>query len=104
MAQLSGYFFSAQWMQSLLCVDQKRLPKTSNCLPLCFQVCFPKKFEHVECAQNQADFKIVFLEGGGVVVVFSPFKSFILKLDVVTSVFLNIFVEDCRSEKASDCL
>ena len=38
-------------------------------------------------------------EGGGVVVVFSAFKSFILKLDVVTSVFLNIFVKNCRSGK-----
>ena len=39
--------------------------KTSNCLPLCFQVCFAKKFEYVESAQNQADFNIVFLGGKG---------------------------------------
>lgn len=72
---------------------------TGNCLPLCFQVCFAKKFEYVECAQNQADFNIVFLGEGGVVVVFSAFKSFILKLDIVMSVFLNIVNEDCRLGK-----
>ena len=42
------------------------------------------------------DFNIVFLgavqKGGGVFVVASAFKSFILKLDIPTSVFLNIFV------------
>ena len=44
------------------------------------------------------DFNIVFFWGGvgGVFVVASAFKSFILKLDVVTSSFLNIFVHDCR--------
>ena len=44
----------------------------------------------------QPDFNIVFLgsvqKGGGVFVVGSAFKSFILKLDIPTSVFLNIFV------------
>ena len=44
----------------------------------------------------QPDFNIVFLGGavqkGGVFVVASAFKSFILKLDIPTSVFLNIFV------------
>ena len=44
----------------------------------------------------QPDFNIVFLrlvqKGGGVFVVASAFKSFILKLDIPTSVFLNIFV------------
>ena len=45
----------------------------------------------------QPDFNIVFLRlvqkrGGGVFVVASAFKSFILKLDIPTSVFLNIFV------------
>ena len=42
------------------------------------------------------DFNIVFFFGGGgvggVFVVVSAFKSFILKLDMVTSSFLNIFV------------
>ena len=44
----------------------------------------------------QPDFNIVFFgcsaEGGGVFVVASAFKSFILKLDIPTSVFLNVFV------------
>ena len=44
----------------------------------------------------QPDFNIVFLgavqKGGGVFVVASACKSFILKLDIPTSVFLNIFV------------
>ena len=46
----------------------------------------------------QPDFNIVFLGavqkggGGGVFVVASAFKSLILKLDIPTSVFLNIFV------------
>ena len=31
---------------------------------------------------------------GGVFVVTSAFKSFILKLDMVKSIFLNIFVQD----------
>ena len=46
----------------------------------------------------QPDLNIVFLRlvqtggGGGVFVVASAFKSFILKLDIPTSVFLNVFV------------
>ena len=32
--------------------------------------------------------------GGGIFVVNSAFKSFILKLDMVTSIFLDIFVQD----------
>ena len=43
----------------------------------------------------QPDFNIVFLgavQKGGVLVVASAFKSFILKLDIPTSVFLNVFV------------
>ena len=39
---------------------------------------------------------------GGVFVVASAYKSFILKVDIVTSIFLNIFVHDCRRIKA-DC-
>jgi len=36
------------------------------------------------------------LEGGkGIIVVASAFKRFILKLDMVTSNFLHIFVQDC---------
>ena len=62
--------------------------KTSNCLPLCFQVCFAKKFEYVESAQNQADFNIVFLGERGVVVVFSTFKSFILKAFLVNTILI----------------
>ena len=51
----------------------------------------------------QPDFNIVFWgEEGGVFVVDSAFKSFILKVDIVTSIFLNIFVQDCRRIKA-DC-
>ena len=44
----------------------------------------------------QSDFNIFFEGGGGggVFVVNSAFKSFILKLDMVTSIFLNIFVQD----------
>ena len=34
---------------------------------------------------------------GGVFVVASAFKSFAFKLDMVTSIFLNIFVQDCSS-------
>ena len=39
----------------------------------------------------QLDFNIVFWGEGGVFVVVSAFKSFILM-----SIFLNIFVEDCN--------
>ena len=41
-------------------------------------------------------------EEGEVFVVASAFKSFILNVDIVTSIFLNIFVQDCRRIKA-DC-
>ena len=41
-------------------------------------------------------FNIVFWEEGGVFVIASAFTSFILKLDMVTSIFLNIFVQDFR--------
>ena len=41
-------------------------------------------------------------EEEGVFVVDSDFKSFILKVDIVTSIFLNIFVQDCTRIKA-DC-
>ena len=44
----------------------------------------------------QSDFNIVFCGEGGVFVVAGAFKSFILKVDIVTSIFLNIFVQDCR--------
>ena len=37
-----------------------------------------------------------FMGGGGVFVVVSVFKNFILKLDIATSIFLDIFVQDCR--------
>ena len=51
----------------------------------------------------QPDFNIVFWgEEGGVFVVASAFKSLILKVDMVTSIFLNIFVQDCTRIKA-DC-
>ena len=33
---------------------------------------------------------------GGVFLLASAFKGFILKLDMATSIFLNIFVQDCR--------
>ena len=49
----------------------------------------------------QSDFNILGAGGGGggggegeVFVVNSAFKSFTLKLDMVTSIFLNIFVQD----------
>ena len=48
------------------------------------------------------DFNIVFWREGGVFVVASAFKSFILKVDMVTSIFLNIFVHDYKRIKA-DC-
>ena len=35
-----------------------------------------------------------FFGGGGVFVAAIVFKSFFLKLDIVTSIFLNIFVQD----------
>ena len=41
-------------------------------------------------------------EEGGVFVVDSAFKSFILKVDIVTSIFLNIFVQDSTRIKV-DC-
>ena len=53
----------------------------------------------------QSDFNIVFFffffggERGVFVVVISTFKSFILKLDIVTSIFLNIFVQDCMFQR-----
>ena len=50
----------------------------------------------------QSDFNIVFWGEGGVFVVASAYKSFILNVDMVTSIFLIIFVQDCRRIKA-DC-
>ena len=44
----------------------------------------------------QSDFNIVFWGEGGVFVVASAYKSFILNVDMVRSIFLNIFVQDCR--------
>ena len=59
----------------------------------------------------QLDFNVVFLGGGGeeggVFVVASAFESFILKLDMVTCIFHNVFVEDCSwqaSGKEVQCL
>ena len=43
-----------------------------------------------------AGLNIVFWEEEGVFVVASTFKSFTFKLDMVTSIFHNIFVQDCR--------
>ena len=51
----------------------------------------------------QPEFNIVFMgEGVGgwgraVFAVASDFKSFVSKLDMVTAIFLNIFVQDCSS-------
>ena len=46
----------------------------------------------------QADFNFGFFYGGrgggGVFVAVIVFRSFFLKLDMVTSIFLNIFVQD----------
>ena len=39
--------------------------------------------------------KFNFLRGWGIIVVATAFKHFILKLDMVTSNFLYIFVQDC---------
>ena len=51
----------------------------------------------------QPDFNIVFLgKEERVFVVASAFKSFILKVDMVTSIFLNIFVHDYKRIKV-DC-
>lgn len=47
-----------------------------------------KKFEYVESAQNQGDFNIVFWGERGVVVVFSTFKSFILKAFLVNTILI----------------
>ena len=44
----------------------------------------------------QPDFNIVFSEEGGVFIVAPVFQSFILKPNMVTFIFLNIFVQDCR--------
>ena len=58
----------------------------------------------------QLDFNVVFFVGGeegGVFVVASAFESFILKLDMVTCIFHNVFVEDCSwqaSGKEVQCL
>ena len=41
------------------------------------------------------DFNIAFLSKLFNFVVAMAFKSFILELDMVTSIFLNIFVQDC---------
>ena len=43
-----------------------------------------------------------FLGEGEVFVVTSAFKSVTLKIDMVTSIFFNIFVQDCRRIK-EDC-
>ena len=42
------------------------------------------------------DFNIVLGRTEGVVVVSNAFKSFIFKLEVATSIFPNIFLQDCR--------
>ena len=47
----------------------------------------------------QLDFNSVFLGEMVVFVVASAFKSVILKLDVVKSIFRNIFVQDSRQTK-----
>ena len=39
--------------------------------------------------------KFYFSRGRGIIVVASAFRRFIFKLDIVTSNFLNIFVQDC---------
>ena len=39
--------------------------------------------------------KCYFLRGRGIIVVATAFKRFIFKLDMVTSNFLHIFVQDC---------
>ena len=43
----------------------------------------------------QPDLNIEFFREGGSFVVASAFEYFILKLDMVTSIFLDIFVQDC---------
>ena len=49
---------------------------------------------------SQQNFNIVFLGGRAeYFVVASAFKSFTLKLDGETSIFLNIFVHDCRQSE-----
>ena len=50
----------------------------------------------------QPDFKIVFFGGGegSVFVVVSAFKSFILKLDMITSIFLRLLVYSVVSYSA----
>ena len=47
----------------------------------------------------QLDFNSVYLGEMVVFVVASAFKSVILKLDVVKSTFLNIFIQDSRQTK-----
>ena len=54
---------------------------------------------------TQPDFNVVFWGEGGrgkkeVFVMSSSLKSFILKLDILTSIFRNIFAQDCRIELA----
>ena len=44
----------------------------------------------------QLDFNIIFMGGGGVFVVVSVFKNFILRLDMAMC-FFNIFVQDCNT-------
>lgn len=49
-------------------------------------------------SRGQPDFNIISLSGGGqgeVFVVANALKSFILKLDMIESIFLKHFVEDC---------
>lgn len=50
---------------------------------------------------SQQNFNIVFLGAQAeYFVVASDFKGFTLKLDVEASIFLNIFVQDCRQYEA----
>lgn len=62
-------------------------------------------------SRGQPDFNIISLSGGGqgeVFVVANALKSFILKLDMIESIFLKHFVEDCgflvEAERMGDWL
>ena len=56
---------------------------------------------------DQPDFNIVVLGGRGSICSCHCFQELYLKLDIVTSIFLNIFVQDCSSQasgKEVQCL
>ena len=61
----------------------------------------PSQYCSVEVRNEPAKLNIVFLGAQAeYFVVASDFKGFTLKLDVEASIFLNIFVQDCRQYEA----